>query len=145
MSDVTKWEISFVRAKPILEPSCIKDNKCILFLKEALKCPVLNYYKFPVWAYLTPTILLAALIFHCIAAYIPLCVYQFQACVLCTFIWYFFKASDITYIQWSISCCKMIRRVVGQLVREEAELEECVNLLSTMCCFVMRPQSTGNT
>lgn len=86
MSHVTKWEISFVRAKPILEPSCIKDNKCILFLKEALKCPVFNYYKFPVWAYLTPTILLAALIFHCIAAYIPLCVYQFQACVLCTFI-----------------------------------------------------------
>lgn len=59
MSDVTKWEISFVRAKPILEPSCIKDNKSILFLKEALKCPVLIYYKFPVWAYLTPTILLA--------------------------------------------------------------------------------------
>ena len=34
--------------------------------------------------------------------------------------------------------------------REERSLlpsrpEECVNSLSTMCCFVMRPQSAGNT
>lgn len=34
--------------------------------------------------------------------------------------------------------------------REERALqpsrpEECFNLLSIMCCFVMKPQSTGNT
>lgn len=111
-------------------------RQCVLFLKEALKSPVLNYYTFPVWAYLRPTILLSVLIFHFIAAYIPLCVYQFQACVLCTFIWYiyiFFKATDIAYIQWSILRCKKIRRAVGQLVREEACKRPGWRNVSTYC------------